>query len=288
MIPRLLLGARIRRPLLGAAALLLLFPAATGSAAPQRIVSIYLCADQLLPDIVDQNRILSLSRLVDRSDLSTVPGIARGIPRNRGGGEEILALEPDLVIAGAFTTPATKALLRRGGIPLVELSLAHDFAGIRQNIRRLATAVDATARGEALIARMDARLGAARPKNGATPSALVYRSGGHVQGKRTLAQAVMTRAGFRNHRSAEGIGRLSLEILLMDPPDAMIMGRPTPDVISRAAESLTHPALLRVLGNTPRITLPGRLWVCGLPETARAVEKLAAFHRRLTGGGHRQ
>jgi iron complex transport system substrate-binding protein len=264
--------------------LLLLTPAGAGWAAPQRIVSIYLCADQLLPGLVNRNRILSLSRLVDRPDLSTVPGIARGVFRNRGGGEEILALAPDLVIAGAFTAPATKALLRRAGIPLLELSLAQDFADIRRNIRRLAKAVDAAARGEALIARMDARLAAARPKPGSAPTALVYRSGGHVQGRRTLAQAVMTHAGFRNHRSAKGIGRISLETLLTNPPDVMIMGRPTPDAISRAAESLGHPALLRMLDTTPRVTLPGRLWVCGLPESARAVEKLAAFHHQLTGG----
>ncbi len=286
MIRHTLLDAGMRRPWFGLAAALLLamIPVSTGWASPQRIVSIYLCADQLLPDLVRQDRILSLSRLVDRPDLSTVPGIANEIPQNRGGGEEILGLAPDLVVAGAFTTPATKALLRRVGIPLLELSLAHDFAGIRRNIRRLAAAVDAAARGEALIARMDARLAAARPRSRHAPTGLVYRAGGHVQGRRTLAQAIMTQAGFRNHRSAAGIGRISLETLLSDPPDVIIMGRPTPEAISRAAESLGHPALLRVLDKTPRVTLPGRLWVCGLPETARAVEMLAAFHRQVTDG----
>jgi len=275
------------RPLLWPAALLLLllFHATPGWAGPQRIVSIYLCADQLLLHLVDQNRIRSLSRLVDRRELSTMPGRAQGVPRNRGGGEEILALAPDLVVAGAFTTPATKTLLRRVGVPLLELSLAHDFAGIRQNIRRLATAVAAPARGAALIAHMEARLAAIKSEPGYAPTALVYGSGGHVHGRRTLPQAVMTLAGFRNHRSTAGIGRISLESLLMDPPDAMIMGRPTPDAISRADESLAHPALQRVLDKTPQIILPSRLWVCGQPETVQAVEALAEFRSRLTGGG---
>ncbi len=280
---------RNRGPSLWPAALLFLalFHANPGWAGPQRIVSIYLCADQLLLHLVDQNRIRSLSRLVDRRELSTAPGRAKAVPRNRGGGEEILALAPDLVVAGAFTTPATKTLLRRVGVPLLELPLAHDFTGIRQNIRLLATAVDAPARGEALIARTEARLAAIKPEPGYAPTALVYGSGGHVHGRRTLPQAVMTLAGFRNHRSSAGIGRISLESLLMDPPDAMIIDRPTPDAISRAAESLAHPALQRVLEKTPRIILPGRLWVCGQPETVQAVEALAEFRRRLTGQGKR-
>lgn len=288
-------GFRCGRHLPGLAAALILLPAlavaAAADAAPQRIVSFYLCADQLLLHLVEPGRLRSLSNLIDAPVVSTMPGAAKNVARNRGGAEEILAMEPDLAVAGAYTAHATKRLLRRVGIRVLELPLARDFDGVRRNIRRLAAAVAAPARGERLIALLDARLAAIPTATGPAvaggrPTAVIYHSGGYVQGRGTLGHAVLRRAGFRNLAAAgAGVAQLPLERLLRDPPDAIVLGNIPSGATSHAAESLAHPAFRRLLDGVARIDLAERLWICGLPETVQAVERLAAFRARSLGRG---
>lgn len=273
----------------GCAALLLCvvlfaFPVAA-TEKPQRIASIYLCSDQLLLRLADRDRIVSLSRFAADPSLSNEVAATRGIPLNRGRAEEILPLEPDIVLAGTFTAPATKALLRRLGIPVVELALENDFDDIRTNIRRVADALGETARGEALIADFDRRLGPAAPASAGRPSLLLYRFGGYSQGHNTLSDAIFARAGFDNYAATrlDGVGRLSLEGILADPPDAILFGDAAIGGHSLAATTLSHPVLRKLRREIPNIALPDRLWICGLSDSADAVRRLGDFRERAVG-----
>lgn len=83
-----------------------LFFAVDARAAPQRVASIYLCADVLLVRLAERERIVSLTRFAADPALSPVADVARGIAVNRGRAEDILPLQPDLVIAGDARTAA--------------------------------------------------------------------------------------------------------------------------------------------------------------------------------------
>ncbi len=253
-------------------------------AAPHRIASIFLCADQLLLHLADRSRIVSLNRFVADPAFSNDAGDVSGIPLNRGRAEEILPLKPDLVLAGTFTAPATKALLRRLGIPVLELPVEQDFDGIRTNIRRVAKAVGEIARGEKLVAALDRSLAVKAPPDRWRPELMLYRFGGYSQGRDTLSNAIIERAGFANYAAARlnGVGRLSLERIVADPPDAILLGSRGTERDSLSAETLDHPALRRLRRELPTVVIPDRLWICGLANAGEAVQRLAAFRASLS------
>ena len=252
-------------------------------AKPQRIASIYLCSDQLLLHLADRERIVSVNRFAADPSFSNEAGAVGGIKLNRGLAEEILPLNPDLVIAGAFTAPATKALLRRLGIAVLELPVEEDFDDIRANIRRVAKALGEEARGERLVAALDRSLPPPPPADARRPELLLYRFGGYSQGRNTLTNAIFERAGFANYAASrlDGVGRLPLEKIVGDPPDALLLGDDGTERNSLAAEALAHPALRKLKSTLPTLIVPDRLWLCGLANTGEAVRRLAAFRASL-------
>jgi iron complex transport system substrate-binding protein len=254
-------------------------------AAPQRVASIYLCSDQLLLRLADRSRIVSLNRFAAYPSFSNETEKVAGIPLNRGLAEEILPLKPDLVLAGTFTAPATKALLRKLGIPVLELPMEEDFDGIRANIRRVANALGEVERGERLVAELDRGVAQSAPPDGRRPELMLYRFGGYSQGRHTLSHAIFERAGFANYAASRlnGVGQLPLEQILTDPPDAMLLGDNGTERDSLSAETLAHPALRKLRGALPTLIVPDRLWICGLANSGEAVQRLAAFRATLPG-----
>ncbi|MBK9079818.1 MAG: hypothetical protein IPL91_12170 [Hyphomicrobium sp.] len=98
---------------LGAAAFVL--ASAEAAEPPRRIVSLNLCTDQLLLDLVEPERIAGVSYLATDPTLSADAVRLEPFKKLKGTAEEVLALHPDLVIAGEYTTGATVDLLRRLG-----------------------------------------------------------------------------------------------------------------------------------------------------------------------------
>jgi len=258
--------------------------AATGTvpaaAKPMRIVSMNLCTDQLLMLLVERSRILSVSYLAADPRASAMADLAAQMRLNHGLAEEIVPLNPDLVLAGAFTTRPTVFLLRKLGTPVVELPVAASLDDIRSNIRILAKAVGEPARGAALIAAFDGRLPPPRPQRAAPrPLAALYWAGGMTSGTGTLANAVVEAAGFRTLGRALGLsgtGQLPLETLIAAEVDVLILGheRAAPAL---ANELFRHPALRHAFATRAKVRIPDRLWVCGTPLVAEAIAQLSAL-----------
>ena len=284
-------GRRRRTLAFAVAAALALGIAGTSAAAPppQRIASIYLCADQLLLLLAERECIVTLSRFAVQPSISHQAAAAKDIPGNRGRAEELLLHAPDLILAGEYTAPATKAMLRKIGLPVVELPTATDFDAIRANIRRVAAAIDRPERGDRLVEALDRRLDGARPGDKARASLMLYRLGGFSHGRGTLLDAIFRTVGFANHSAARvsGVGRLSLESVLVDPPDAIVLGQHSMARDSQAAELLSHPAFRHLRERTPAVVLPDALWICGLPASAEAAEVLADFRRSIAAPARR-
>ncbi len=133
------------------------------AAAPVRVVSMNLCADELVLRLADRDQVLAVTYLARDSRGSTVATEAVGLPVTRGLTEEVVALKPDLVIAGAFTTRTTVGMLKRVGAPVLELGVPADLDGVRAQIRQVAAALGHPERGEAMVAALDARLAAIVP-----------------------------------------------------------------------------------------------------------------------------
>ncbi len=260
--------------------------AAAGSAgAPRRIVSLNLCTDQILLDLVPRERIAALSELAADASLSAMAAEARGLRAIRGTAEEVLALDPDLVIAGAFTTPATVDLLKRVGRRVVTVPLASDFAGIRTATAEIAKAVGEEKRGAEIIARLDARLAAvAAGVPAERPSVVAYQVGSLASGAGSLLDQALAAAGLRNlarEKNLGALGRMPLEQLVLDPPDLVVLAHAADDFRTVLADNLRHPAFTTLIARRPSLHLPMPLWMCGTARIADAVEALAEARERL-------
>jgi iron complex transport system substrate-binding protein len=253
---------------------------AAASEPPQRIVSLNMCTDQLLVDLVAPERIAGISYLGTDTTLSAEARRLTKFKTLRGTAEEVLALQPDLVIAGEYTTGATVDLLRRLGQTVLLVPIANDFDGMRATIRQIAVAVGEAERGEVVIRDFDERLRAARSLVQSKPTAIAYQVGSFVSGPDSLLDAALTAAGYRN--LARGVslgagGRLPLEQLVTSPPDLLVLANAADDFQTVLADNLRHPALKQLMGQRPSVHLPMPYWMCATPKIAEAVEILAAM-----------
>lgn len=287
-------GARSRSPLARVTAWLtaagLVLAASLGPLAaepPKRIVSLNLCTDQLLIDLVAPQRISALSQLAADPALSAVADRVEGIRLVRGSAEEVLALEPDLVIAGEHSTPTTVAMLRRLGLDVLTVPTASDFAGIRTAIRAIADKVGEAARGEQLIADFDARLAAARVADTVRPTALAYQINSLTADAGSLLDLALETAGYRNLARSTTLGpggRLPLETLVVRPPDLVVLANAPDAFLTVSADNLRHPALKDLLERRAHVLLEMPLWLCGTPRIAEAIERLRALRGKITVG----
>jgi iron complex transport system substrate-binding protein len=270
---------------------LLLLAAVTPSLAapPSRIVSLNLCTDQILLDLVPRERIAALSWLAADRDVSPVADYISGLKLVRGGAEEILALAPDMVLANPYAAAPTVDLLKRLGYATEVIPFAQDFDGIRLAVRRVAAAVGEPARGEALVARFDAALASTTrgASQGKSPEALVYQVNGLVSGSGSLIDGALTAAGLSNQASTRRLasgGRLALESLLAAPPDLVVLAQAPRTYATVVSDNLRHPALKRLMQLKPSLVLPMPLWLCGSPRITDAIRLLRGAAATLPSG----
>ncbi len=251
-----------------------------GAAPPQRIVSINICGDLLALSLAPRARIASVTFLAADPVISPIAKAAEGVPLNYGNAEEVLAFEPDLVLAGRYTTRATVALLERLGYPVIELDIAQSLDDVRTQIRVAAAAMSVADAGEDMIATLDARIEAAAAEGGVSrPLAAAYGPNGFTPGPRTLSGSLIELAGFENLAARAGIrywGNLPLESLLLARPDVLIIEAERNNAHALANQILAHPALLDLRERITVAAVPRPLWSCPGPWIVDAMDRLAA------------
>jgi iron complex transport system substrate-binding protein len=195
---------------------------AHGADAGPRVYSLDQCADQYVLALSPRSDIVGLSRRATKAD-SYLRSEVRGLPLRRATSESVLAARPAVVVRWWGGDDHLLADLKRRGVRVVAIDEAADFPGVRANIRRVAAALGQTGAGEGLIARMDARLAAARGARGGA-GALYLTSGGDTAGGGTLIDAMLRAAGLTNLAPGQGFHSLSLERLILTPPAALVLG----------------------------------------------------------------
>ena len=237
-----------------------------------------LCTDSLLLDLVDPSRITSITYLSRSRSFSYLWPLAAQVPINHGLSEEVLAQRPDLILAGTYTTAATRVLLKRLGMPLLEVPPANDFEEIRRVTRMVGQAVGEPERAESLLARMDGTL---RELSLTRPTQIIrvvsWDGGGSVPGEGTLFDAILRMAGGINIAAEPGTqsSYFGMERLLLARPDVLAYGAANQDKPSLRTDADQHPLILKLYGKR-RVTYPELLYSCGVPESAEAARALRA------------
>ena len=246
--------------------------------APQRIMSLNICTDQLLLALVPERRIASLTFMAREAvPLRTWPQAAR-IPVNYGSAEEVLAARPDMVLTGPFLPALTRQLLERSGARIVEVPLAETFEQIAAVTRRVAKAVGAEARGEVLVAHMQEDLRALRGARPATPIRIAeWGNGGYVPGQGGLFGQVLAAVGARS--IAEGDGYYDVEALVAGKPQALLFADTYAGLATMRTDQNDHPALK---AHIPRVAYTS-FYGCGVPQVAAAARRLQADLKQAVG-----
>ncbi len=246
----------------------------TAPASPRRIVSLNLCADQYLLALADPGQIAALTRFARDPQMSAGARRAAGVPMTRGAAEDVLAIDPDLIVASPGRRTGVRAALK-GRYPVLELPPAENYDEIVAHVRTVARAVGHPERGEALIQRMDAALAGVKRDAGGGRVAAYYQRRGYLTGTGTLVDDLMRRVGLANlatRLDRPPLSRLSLEQLVAARPHFLIVETATDRVTDQGTEMLHHP----VTDGIPRLRLPQAWTVCGGPAYVLAARSLVA------------
>lgn len=275
--------------LFGLLGLLVFVSPVTAQEAPQRVVSMNLCTDQLAIQIAAPGQLVSVSYLSTDPSSSLISENLQDLYINHGLAEEILRLNPDLIIAGQYTTRTTVHLLRRLGLRVEEFPPSQSFEDIRNNIRKMGKLLHRSAEAEKQIQAFDKKLAWLMRTNlpvEKQPVLGIYSLNSYVSGKGSLESEMTQAAGLR-HMGSElgfvGAGRLSLESLIVTNPDQLMTWKRWSRFPTRASEVQYHPALLKWFGRDRRISLDQRHWICGTPAVLDGVE---ALKTRYDGSAH--
>src|SRR6266508_2998007 len=185
----------------------------TIAARPQRIHTLSVGYDEITLRLVDASRVIAVGSVTANPDFSNVADAAARVPNRVGrDAEQIIALQPDLVVASPFAIADLLLQLQNAHVPLVIADLVSSADAHADNIRFLAYLYGEEERGDALIRDVEERLRrlaqlTARRAREQRPSAIVLSGGQTVSaaGSGTIEDGVLALAGARNAAAEAGV-----------------------------------------------------------------------------------
>ncbi len=247
--------------------------------APARIVSMNVCTDQLLLLLVDKGRIASLSYFATNPAYSSLAAQAQQVPANRGQADEVMALQPDLVLTSAFSASFAASVLQRLQQHVERLGFAGTREEVFAQIAQVAAWTGSAAQAAVMIETTRSRIADSAQQLQpllAGKKAVFLSSNGIAFGTGTLQDDFLHSIGMRNVAAEAGLygpAPLPLELLLAAAPD-YIISEPRGSLDQQLAHPLLlHPALQDL---HPRsLTLPERWFDCAGPWLADAYASVA-------------
>ena len=198
---------------------------------PTRIASITLATDQILSELINQDRLVAVTQYVDYPSLSDLVGFYdKSIPRIQGKIEPILTQQPDLVFIASYTQAETVNYLLRSNIGVIRLNEVKNFNDIMSNISLVAKATDTQIKGQEIINIIETKLAdvALQVKGKTKPRVLYYDLNGYsVGGDSLMDESILLSGGINiaNGVIAEGENKISEELAISLQPDVIILNK---------------------------------------------------------------
>jgi iron complex transport system substrate-binding protein len=255
-----------------------LLGAQPSTAQPQRVVSINLCADQLLVALAEPNQIAGLSPLARDPSLSFVADKAKTLPVLRSNAEAMVKMGADLVLVGPYDNRYLKSFITEKGVPMVTIGHWSSLAQGRAEIATLAAALGQQERGAALIASIDQALADTRAIAPKGASSVILHRRGYVSGAESVSAEIAAHMGLTDQAHHLGLsqgGFVPLEGLIAAKPDFIIVSRDHDTAEDQGTALLHHPALRALYPAQKQIVLPDRLTICGGPATPDLIHTFA-------------
>ena len=268
-------------PRISVAISLLLACCAVDAGSIGRIASLNLCTDSMLFELAAPEKIVSVTHLSRDPRLSYFASRAQTIAVNRGHIEEIIAVQPDLVLAVGGDANGAVALLKKLDYRVQTFTPILGLADFRVAFLQLADTLGVRTKALSLLAAMDAALAHERATSKHEITAIVYRPNGFSPGQHSLASDLMSAAGLRNLAAELGNeygAFIPLEKLVYATPDLILLGVGHSAYPSLAESVLRHPAIRKTASQTGsqlRLTvIDERYWTCPGTYSLAAVARL--------------
>jgi len=233
----------------------------------KRIVSLDLCSDWMLASYADRSQVTALSPLLNNYQVDWVKG---EWPTHDGSLEQILALEPDVVVTGEYNARVLRERLMELGVQVEVFSLPQSLSSLRDYILQFLSLVGNKTKVPGLPDLID--------NNSNAPRLLLLGANGIGTGTETLEHEVLLRAGWRNYLTSTGYGKLDLEQLIIDPPDAVSWSAPTSAALANMF--IEHPALKKVMRDKSSHNMAFGNWQCAGPWTWQQIQQLTALRKQ--------
>jgi len=246
---------------------------------PKRIVSLSLCTDQLLLMLAPRQHIASLTRGAVDPNLSYMVAEANGFLLTGGNIEEVLPLNPDLIVGSAFASRDAIRFLRQLGYPVKLIGLPASIAEIRDLVLVFGEWVGFPERAEQVVRNMDWQLARLSKQHAAVKkTALIYSPNGYTMGSGTLENAMLNAAGFYNlavDMGVVGFEQMTLEQLVAAQPEFLFIEKYVDNPDSLASQYVDHPVLDNMPLSKKRSFIPSQLRTCAGPMVVEAINYLS-------------
>ena len=196
---------------------------------PRKIASMSLASDEVLLDIIEDKRVIGVTYLAGNENLSNVHDKARSVPnRLRPNLEQIIGLEPDLIVVADYIDFGFLNQVEKSGINILLLSKFNSLSNIKNNISELGKAVCEKERTDKLISEMDSVIDEIRNREIANkPTVLYLFPSLFTSGAQTTIGEIIELAGGINIGKEAGIKgnkKISREYIIVADPDIIIVG----------------------------------------------------------------
>lgn len=239
-----------------------------------RVVSIDFCADQYALKLLPKNRILALSNNADKH-FSYMRDKAVNLLKIKPTAEDIILLEPDLIIRSYGGGPYATSTFEKAGIPVLQIPFVDNIEGIQNTIRVIAARLGVQDLGEEIISEMIFRLNNIKKSN-SKKTALYMTPSGATGGSDTLINEIFIRANLENFYKKKGWGSIPLENLAYKDPSVVAGSFFTEKQNTFMWSAMRHPIARKQIINNHIVMIQSALTACAGWYVVDAIEAIAA------------
>jgi iron complex transport system substrate-binding protein len=222
---------------------------------PERIHSLSLGHSEILAALIDFDRLTAVYSFFVDEEQSSIAALSAEATMIGFAPEEVVALEPEVIIASRFTNADTVALMTGANIPVARTSLENSALGNVPNILLIGYMIGAEAKAIELTDEIKARMGVVVDglPDGEKPRVLSVSkwTSAFAAGSDTTEGGIIELAGGINAAADSGIEghqQVSIESIAAINPDVIIVPQPLEGANTFIEELTSSPALAEVPG----------------------------------------
>jgi iron complex transport system substrate-binding protein len=200
---------------------------------PEKIISLTLVTDEILPELTSLSKIQSMTNLSLDEGVSNIIEIAKKVPVKLDADiEKVISMKPDLVFVADWKEKEFVQQLRDAGINVFQFKSPITIEDVKQNITDFSKMLGEVDKGQSLNKWIDDKLNTIQDAIKSLDSAkkltvLYYNPAfGNTYAKGTSMDEVLTRAGLINIPSRENLSQwpaVSKEQIIAWDPDVILL-----------------------------------------------------------------